>query len=135
MDPFEEEIHRLLKDDPGVRVREAVRAWDHDRERIRAEVRPFYLAPRTFSAPRIGRGRSAQFDLWHLAAMCLAALRQPNCPWVHKLSVHVSERVTKKLTVPLAVVKDRRPDADQDSERLAYEREPRPDWLRHGERP
>jgi transposase len=72
LDPFKDEIHRLLKDDPmltGVRVREELLLLgfaggktivdDYVRE-----VRPFYLPPRTFQRTVYRPGEICQFDLW-----------------------------------------------------------------------
>jgi transposase len=72
LDPFKDEIHRLLKDDPklpGVRVREELEPLgfvggktivdDYLRE-----VRPLFLPPRTFQRTVYRRGEICQFDLW-----------------------------------------------------------------------
>jgi transposase len=72
LDPFKEEIHRLLKDDPklsGVRVRELIEPLgfcggktivdDYLRE-----VRPFYLRRRTFQRTTYRPGEICQWDLW-----------------------------------------------------------------------
>ena len=72
LDPFREEIHRLLRADaslPGVRVREELVSLgfaggktivdDYVRE-----VRWFYLRPRTFQRTVYRPGEICQFDLW-----------------------------------------------------------------------
>jgi transposase len=72
LDPFKDEIHRLLKDDPtltGVLIREELEPLgfaggktivdDYVRE-----VRPFYLPPRTFQRTVYRPGEICQFDLW-----------------------------------------------------------------------
>ena len=72
LDPFKDEIHRLLKVDPaltGVRVREELAPLgfcggktivdDYLRE-----VRPLFLPPRTFQRTAYRPGEICQFDLW-----------------------------------------------------------------------
>jgi len=72
LDPFKDEIHRLLKDDPrltGVRIREELEPLgfcggktivdDYLRE-----VRPLFLPPRTFQRTVYRPGEICQFDLW-----------------------------------------------------------------------
>lgn len=73
LDPFKEEIHELLREDPrlsGVRVRELIEPLgfvggktivdDYLRE-----VRPLFLRPRTFQRTVYRPGEVCQFDLWH----------------------------------------------------------------------
>jgi transposase len=73
LDPFRDEIHGLLRQDPrlsGVRVRELIESLgfvggktivdDYLRE-----VRPLFLKPRTFQRTVYRPGEVCQFDLWH----------------------------------------------------------------------
>ena len=73
LDPFKDEIHELLRQDPrlpGVRVRELIEPLgfvggktivdDYLRE-----VRPLFLRPRTFQRTVYRPGEVCQFDLWH----------------------------------------------------------------------
>jgi len=72
LDPFKDEIHRLLREDPkltGVRIREELEPLgfaggktivdDYVRE-----IRPFYLPSRTFQRTVYRPGEICQFDLW-----------------------------------------------------------------------
>ncbi len=66
LDPFKDEIHRLLKDDPklpGVRVRELIEPLGFDGGKTIVddylrEVRPVFLRARTHQRRCIGRARS-----------------------------------------------------------------------------
>jgi transposase len=73
LDPFREEIHELLRQDPrlpGVRVRELIEPLgfvggktivdDYLRE-----IRPLFLKPRSFQRTVYRPGEVCQFDLWH----------------------------------------------------------------------
>lgn len=73
LDPFKDEIHELLRQDPrlpGVRVRELIEPLgfvggktivdDYLRE-----VRPLFLKPRAFQRTVYRPGEVCQFDLWH----------------------------------------------------------------------
>ncbi len=72
LDPFKDEIHRRLKDDPmltGVRIREELeplgfRGGKTIVDDYLREVRPFYLPPRTFQRTVYRPGEICQFDLW-----------------------------------------------------------------------
>jgi transposase len=73
LDPFKEEIHRLLRDDPsltGVRVRELLgplgcRAGKTVVDDYLREVRPLFApAPRTFARAVWRPGEVCQFDVW-----------------------------------------------------------------------
>jgi transposase len=72
LDPFKDEIHRLLKADPtlsGVRIREELAPLGFDGGKTIVddyvrEVRPFYLQPRTFQRTVYRPGEICQFDLW-----------------------------------------------------------------------
>ena len=74
LDPFKDEIHELLRQDPrlsGVRVRELVEPLgfvggktivdDYLRE-----IRPLFERPRTFQRTIYRPGEVCQFDLWHV---------------------------------------------------------------------
>jgi transposase len=91
LDPFKEEIHRLLRDDPklpGVRVRELIAPLgfvggktivdDYLRE-----VRPLFASPpRTFQRTVYRRGELCQFDLWEPAAEIPVGHGQTRRGWV-----------------------------------------------------
>ena len=72
LDPFKDEIHRLLKDDPklpGVRVREEIEPLGYEGGKTIVddylrEVRPLFLPPRTFQRTVYRPGEICQFDLW-----------------------------------------------------------------------
>jgi transposase len=72
LDPFKDEIHRLLRADPaltGVRIREELRPLGFRGGKTIVddylrEVRPFYLPPRTFQRTVYRPGEICQFDLW-----------------------------------------------------------------------
>jgi len=72
LDPFKEEIHRLLREDPklsGVRVRELIEPLGFDGGKTIVddylrEVRPFYFRRRTFQRTTYRPGEICQWDLW-----------------------------------------------------------------------
>jgi transposase len=72
LDPFKEEIHRLLSAEPtlsGVRVREELASLGFGGGKTIVddylrEVRPFYRRPRTFQRTVYRPGEICQFDLW-----------------------------------------------------------------------
>ncbi|HEY1360082.1 MAG TPA: IS21 family transposase [Thermoleophilaceae bacterium] len=73
LDPFRDEIHRLLRDDPrlpGKRVRELLEEQGYDGGKTilddyLREVRPLFLPrPRTFQRTSYRAGVLCQFDLW-----------------------------------------------------------------------
>ena len=72
LDPFRDEIHRLLRADPtlpGVRVREELAPLGFAGGKTIVddylrEVRPLFLAPRTFQRTVYRPGEICQFDLW-----------------------------------------------------------------------
>jgi transposase len=72
LDPFRDEIHRLLKEEPtlsGVRVREELEPLGFGGGKTIVddylrEVRPFYLPPRTYQRTIYRPGEICQFDLW-----------------------------------------------------------------------
>ena len=76
LDPFKEEIHRLLRDDPklpAVRVLELIEPLGFEGRQTIVnkyvrEVRPLYLPrPRTFQRTSYRAGELLQFDLWEPA--------------------------------------------------------------------
>ena len=72
LDPFKDEIHRLLKDEPalsGQRMRELIAALGFDGGKTIVddylrEVRPLFVSPRTFQRTVYRPGEICQFDLW-----------------------------------------------------------------------
>ena len=72
LDPFKDEIHRLLKDDPalpGQRIRELIEPLGFDGGKTIVddylrEVRPLFAPPRTFQRTVYRPGEICQFDLW-----------------------------------------------------------------------
>ena len=72
LDPFKDEVHRLLKDEPrlpAVRIRELLRPLGYVggetilKEHVR-EIRPFFLPARTYQRTVYLPGELAQCDLW-----------------------------------------------------------------------
>jgi transposase len=72
LEPFKEEIHELLRGEPkltGVRIRELIEPLGFDGGKsivddYLREVRPLFLAPRTFQRTIYRPGEICQFDLW-----------------------------------------------------------------------
>ncbi len=72
LDPFKDEIHRLLKGDPGMpgqRIRELIAPLGFEGGKTIVddylrEVRPLFAAPRTFQGTIYQPGEICQFDLW-----------------------------------------------------------------------
>jgi transposase len=72
LDPFKDEIHRLLRDDPrlpAVRVRELIVPLGFDGaqtivNKYLREVRPLFLPARTYQRTVYRPGEICQFDLW-----------------------------------------------------------------------
>jgi transposase len=72
LDPFKEEIHRLLREDsklPGVRVRELIAPLGFDGSKTIVddylrEVRPLFAPRRTFQRTVYRPGELCQWDLW-----------------------------------------------------------------------
>jgi transposase len=72
LDPFKDEIHRLLKGDAamtGQRIRELIAPLGFDGGKTIVddylrEVRPFFVMPRTFQRTIYRPGEICQFDLW-----------------------------------------------------------------------
>jgi len=75
LDPFKDEIHRLLKDDadlPGQRVRELIAPLGFDGGKTIVddylrEVRPLFAVARTYQRTIYRSGEICQFDLWETA--------------------------------------------------------------------
>jgi hypothetical protein len=75
LDPFKDEIHRLLKADPrmpGQRVRELIAPLGFDGGKTIVddylrEVRPLFDPPRTFQRTIYRPGEICQFDVWEPA--------------------------------------------------------------------
>ena len=91
LDPFKDEIHRLLKDTPkltGVRVRELIEPLGFDGGKTIVddylrEIRPLFLpAPRTFQRTVYRPGEICQFDLWEPAAEIPVGYGQTRKGWV-----------------------------------------------------
>jgi transposase len=90
LDPFKDEIHRLLKDDPrlpGVRVRELIEPLgfvggktivdDYLRE-----VRPLFVKTRTHQRTVYRPGEICQWDLWEPSAPVPVGHGQTRRAWV-----------------------------------------------------
>lgn len=90
LDPFKDEIHRLLKDDPrlpGVRVRELIEPLGFGGRKTIVddylrEVRPVFLRPRTFQRTTYRRGEVCQWDLWEPSALVPVGHGQVRRGWV-----------------------------------------------------
>jgi transposase len=90
LDPFKEEIHRLLKADPrlpGQRVRELIAPLGFDGGKTIVDdylrqVRPFFDPPRTFQRTIYRPGEISQFDLWEPAREIPVGHGQTRKGWV-----------------------------------------------------
>ena len=90
LDPFKEEIHRLLKADPrlpGQRVRELITPLGFDGGKTIVddylrEVRPLFVTPRTFQRTVYRPGEICQFDLWEPGAEVPVGHGQTRRAWV-----------------------------------------------------
>ena len=90
LDPFKEEIHRLLKADarmPGQRIRELICELGFDGGKTMVddylrEVRPMFEPPRTFQRTIYRPGEICQFDLWGPAAEVPVGHGQTRKGWV-----------------------------------------------------
>jgi transposase len=90
LDPFKEEIHRLLKADarmPGQRIRELICELGFDGGKTIVddylrEVRPLFEPPRTFQRTIYRPGEICQFDLWEPAADVPVGHGQTRRGWV-----------------------------------------------------
>jgi transposase len=90
LDPFKDEIHRLLKSDPrmpGQRVRELIVPLGFDGGKTIVddylrEVRPLFDPPRTFQRTIYRPGEICQFDLWEPAGEIAVGHGQTRKGWV-----------------------------------------------------
>lgn len=90
LDPFREEIHELLRGDPrlpGVRVRELIEPLGFDGSKTIVddylrEVRPLFLARRTFQRTVYRPGEVCQFDLWETSVLVPVGHGQTRRAWV-----------------------------------------------------
>ncbi len=90
LDSFKEEIHELLRRDPrlpGVRVRELIeplgfRGGKTIVDDYLREVRPLFLAPRTFQRTVYRPGEICQWDLWEPSELVAVGQGQRRRAWV-----------------------------------------------------
>ena len=90
LDPFKDEIHRLLKADPrlpGQRVRELIAPLGFDGGKTIVDdylrqVRPLFDPPRTFQRTIYRPGEICQFDLWEPAEEIAVGHGQTRRGWV-----------------------------------------------------
>jgi transposase len=90
LDPFKEEIHELLRDDPklpGVRVRELIEPLGFEGSKTIVddylrEVRPLFLQPRTHQRTVYRPGEICQWDLWEPSAPVPVGHGQLRRAWV-----------------------------------------------------
>ena len=90
LDPFKDEIHRLLRDDPklsGVRVRELIEPLGFDGGKTIVddylrEVRPMFLRPRTHQRTVYRPGEICQWDLWETVGPVPVGHGQVRRAWV-----------------------------------------------------
>lgn len=90
LEPFKDEIHRLLKDDPkltGVRVRELIEPLGFDGGKTIVddylrEVRPMFLKARTFQRTVYRPGEICQWDLWETSEPVPVGHGQVRRAWV-----------------------------------------------------
>ena len=90
LDPFKDEIHRLLKNDaelPGQRVRELIAPLGFEggktivNDYLR-EVRPLFVTPRTYQRTIYRPGEICQFDVWEPKAEIAVGHGQTRQAWV-----------------------------------------------------
>jgi transposase len=90
LDPFRDEIHRLLRHDPrlpGQRIRELIVALGYAGGKTilddyLREVRPLFAPPRTFQRTVYRPGEICQFDLWEPGAEVPVGHGQTRRGWV-----------------------------------------------------
>ena len=90
LDPFKDEIHRLLKDDPklsGVRVREEIEPLGFDGGKsivddYLREIRPMFVRLRTHQRTVYRPGEVCQWDLWETSAPVPVGHGQVRRAWV-----------------------------------------------------
>ena len=90
LDPFKDEICRLLKDDPqlpGQRIRELIAPLGYEGGKTIVDdylrdVRPLFVTPRTYQRTIYRPGEICQFDLWEPAAEVPVGHGQTRRAWV-----------------------------------------------------
>ena len=90
LDPFKDEIHRLLHDEPdmpGQRIRELIEPLGFDGGKTIVddyvrEVRPLFQTPRTYQRTIYRPGEICQFDLWEPKAEIPVGHGQTRQGWV-----------------------------------------------------
>jgi transposase len=90
LEPFSDEIHRLLSEDPklpGVRVRELIEPLGFDGGKTilddyLREVRPMFLRPRTYQRTVYRPGEICQWDLWETSRPVPVGHGQDRRAWV-----------------------------------------------------
>jgi len=90
LDPFKEEIHRLLREDaklPGVRVRELIAPLGFDGSKTIVDdylrdVRPLFAPRRTFQRTVYRPGEICQWDLWEPSRAVPVGHGQTRRGWV-----------------------------------------------------
>jgi transposase len=90
LDPFKDEIHRMLREDPrlsGQRVRELIAPLGYAGGKTIVddylrEVRPLFAPPRTFQRTVYRPGEICQFDLWEPSAEVPVGHGQTRRGWV-----------------------------------------------------
>jgi transposase len=90
LEPFKDEIHRLLSEDPrlpGVRVRELLEPLGFDGGKTIVddylrEVRPLFLRPRTYQRTVYRPGEVCQWDLWEVTRPVPVGHGQDRRAWV-----------------------------------------------------
>jgi transposase len=90
LDPFKDEIHRLLREDPrlpGQRIRELITPLGFDGGKTIVDdylrqVRPLFDRPRTFQRTIYRPGEICQFDLWQPAGEIPVGHGQTRRGWV-----------------------------------------------------
>jgi transposase len=91
LDPFKDEIHRLLRDDPklpGQRIRELIEPLGYAGSKTilddyLREVRPLFAPPpRTFQRTAYRPGEVCQFDLWEPSAPVAVGQLEQRRAWV-----------------------------------------------------
>jgi transposase len=90
LDPFKDEIHRLLKADsklPGQRIRELIAPLGYEGGKTilddyLREVRPLFAPPRTYQRTIYRPGEICQFDLWEPKAEIPVGHGQTRRGWV-----------------------------------------------------
>lgn len=90
LDPFKDEIHRLLKADPAIpnmRMRELIEDLGYEGKKTilddyLREVRPIFAPPRTYQRTSYRPGELVQFDLWEPKTQIPVGRDQTRRGWV-----------------------------------------------------